>query len=837
MTEGNYWMAEEQSNSEEEEHEEAELTEEDYLTEEEQWNAEEEEHDYRLEADKVDKQHYAELAAQYKWESLKEAREEIINIFSVISHGLGIDPQFVNMIREKEQEKEKKREEEAKRRYTPGNERPMSSASRGGGSPHGGGDSDSSGDDFRSTAGFHVPAAAAPTVPAAAPTVPAAAPTVPAAAATAEKASKKRKRGEEGYTGYGTRKVVGDWLDDQPVAKVWRLTDYKKEDKELAFLKNIPPEFNNPINAKVIRPQHLDAFVYRNVTEADMDTIIKRDGKFWKKLKTHKYHKDTVLRKELGAGPAHFANMYHNHAKKFFHLDKTTNTAVVVYQGDQAYSHLTPTAELIFKEEEKPQEKKYPRPQDVVSETDTYKVWYEANIQPTLAAPTTTAPTTTSSAVPSTSAVPPVAPVASDAAITTSALHHTDQGPEEELLSSEDEDEDTYVNLGHSKHAKPLYSGNDLSVENFSFETLVQLRDDADKVEESGTNIVWQSVNDYTIVQPKAGDCYFLHFKDFNKKSNIFKHVRANGYNWFNRELEPINNEFFKKRAIYFGPEGRIPDFRRTQYFLWKEKKIIVHYSGNDDVVAARFHGNATKTSHPFVTQSSQVVETIRESALTERPMKIYESMSSKAEGGLLSFIHSARNLKQVQNIVALQRVKLNADLNTQTNLVNYTIGSTFLRQPNITHDNCHYMFLLDEDVIREVNDIIKRTTPDDPPLLLFYDTSFNAGGPGSGYVVTHCGLSHPSIRSWNPVTKAFDRPATLILSSMLHHRKFLTGHQQHLDMARSTLNLDQAKCRTIFISDNEFLGLSLWNNAEHALCWNHVKSDVWYKARSLGYR
>ena len=184
-----------------------------------------------------------------------------------------------------------------------------------------------------------------------------------------------------------------------------------------------------------------------------------------------------------------------------------------------------------------------------------------------------------------------------------------------------------------------------------------------------------------------------------------------------------------------------------------------------------------------------------------------------------------------------MERMKLNADLRTQTDLVNYTIGKTFLREPNTTHDNCHYMYMIDEDVIAEVAKIIKRSTPTDPPLQLYYDTSFNAGGAGSGYVVSHLVMSHPQICSWNPTTNDFDRQATMVLSSMLHHRKFQTGHEEHLRIARQTLFLDQAKCRVLFITDNEFQNLPLWENAQHALCWNHEKSDVWYKARQHGLR
>jgi len=642
-----------------------------------------------------------------------------------------------------------------------------------------------------------------------------------------------------------------DWEESHPRAEVWKLDNFDPDSP--TFLHNIPPEKSNPSNAKIINPQAKDAYVFKDIEKKeDIPALLLRDGKVFRKS----YEKPLKLLGFNGtqtryvAAPGHVTNCFHRLADKNVYYLPDTQKVVIVYDGDQNFSHLSEAAEAIFEPDEKPTGTKlFPHPDQTSGEnkkfyTDWYykqfppeqQFFYEKKTSatgtaytPTLRqAPTTKEPqkltepqekqTTEPQTIPNSRTVMRRRTISSATTVT---------------LSGEDDGE-----TGRLLRASPRVTSADKLHSSLRYKTLMEMKQLADKEEEESGSPVWYSSTTHAISEPKGGETYFFHFKDFPTNLDIFTHARADGLNWRQDHLNTIHNEILKKVAYYKLPDGTpTGKFKRIQYYFWNEKKYITQYIGDGSVAEARTHGNATKKTNPYYTQTSQVLKTIRESSVTSTASQIYTRMTSQkdTEAGPFSHTHSVRNRKQIYNAAYLEKAKLTHDLGVQTSLVNFSIESEFVREPRV-RENSHSFICIHKDVQSEVMNIIKKSRPEHPPLMLHYDTSFNAGGKQSGFVASHLVLSHPYVCSKGK-SNEYDSPVNLVISSMLHDRKFQSGHEEHLSIANRILNLDKAQGTYVFVSDNEFKDLTLWDNASHALCWNHTKTDVVYKAKNMGHR
>ena len=620
------------------------------------------------------------------------------------------------------------------------------------------------------------------------------------------------------WQGYGTRLRIqpDEWKDDQPRASFWKLAS-ETDLNNINFLKDMPPDLKNPKNCKIINPQDCDAVVIEGVTKKDVNYVLVRDGKYWKQRHDQtKNFDDGTIKFTYRGGGGQWVNAFQNKVKKHIYFNEKNQTMVVVYDGDMSYSHLTEASERIFAEDEKPTGiKKYPEPSIVCGDNRfRYAEWYKEDYLKRATAERSRSKEKT----PPGSPRPPRSPGPSKSPTTTGR----EEGATDVESSEKEKDSDAESDTEELRQkATPRLEN--YTHEGWSHKHIKKMYEDA--VAED----VWQHVDKFGITEPKAGEVYFLDYKDY--EHNIFKHVRADGYNWNNKTVRPIKNEYLARCGKYVASNGVTGKFRRHQYFIWNQQKLIVHYCGDHSVVSHRRHGNASKDTNVFVTQSVEVLDDIRGLVGKARPAKIYSKLTSKSEKGLLGLATHPRNLEQVRNQQKLEKAKLEAEVGYQVSLVNYSLGQKFVEREKYGEDNNQAFFMIDNKVREEVKNIIAKNKATDKPLIFFYDTSFNAGGPHSGFVVSHLCLAHPYVNAKGQ-TGEFDHSAVIIVSSMLHHRKFKDIHQAHMTFAANELFLHQIKSGSVFISDNEFVKLQLWPNASHALCWNHIQSDVWYKAK-----
>ena len=273
----------------------------------------------------------------------------------------------------------------------------------------------------------------------------------------------------------------------------------------------------------------------------------------------------------------------------------------------------------------------------------------------------------------------------------------------------------------------------------------------------------------------------------------------------------------------------------RYQYFFVAEKKLITHYVGDHTIAVERPHGNATKSTHPFIPSSADVLTTLQQQSRRERPTDIYRTLTSNAPRGTLAMIDLPRNVKQVRNVRAQLTRKLSTDLAWNAHLVNNELRTAnsevdFIRRIDTFRPDAYYLIGIDEGVQAEFKSMARRKQPDDV-LVFMYDTSFNAGGTKSQCLVSHLIVEHDDVVTPGNNLEE-ERPSTLVLSSLIHQRKTRETHTEHMTTADLSFDLSKLGCRSVVVSDKEFENLRLWEGAQHALCWWHLEKDVAYQAK-----
>ena len=186
---------------------------------------------------------------------------------------------------------------------------------------------------------------------------------------------------------------------------------------------------------------------------------------------------------------------------------------------------------------------------------------------------------------------------------------------------------------------------------------------------------------------------------------------KSDCYNWKTKPKRFIaNNTVLFSESEYKMPDKKgtgNPNFKRYQYFFLAEKKLITHYVGDHRIAVERPHGNATKSTHPFVASSANVLTTLAQQSRRERPTDIYHTLTSNAPGGILAMIDVPHNVKQVQNVRAQLTRKLSSDLVWNAHLVNNELLTAnsqvdFIRRIDTFHPDAYFMIGIDEGVQAE---------------------------------------------------------------------------------------------------------------------------------------
>ena len=342
-----------------------------------------------------------------------------------------------------------------------------------------------------------------------------------------------------------------------------------------------------------------------------------------------------------------------------------------------------------------------------------------------------------------------------------------------------------------------------------------------------------------------------MYYRDIRKveghKGNTnydfeLKEARADGYEWRRRSNHFMKQEWCninKSTYHYFDTEtGRIDSTWAKNFYIFpKEDKMIIAYKGDNSLAEKRPHGNAR--TEPAPDHYSRLPEVRAELIdIAGNPPGVTQAEAfrrmtgeDRAGAGQHGVINVPKNTRAVKNIFDQVSQALNNqhDISLNIQLANNIVGGSFLRRAEVLRAENQYIVFAHDDAIREFKDICNNYKGTDP-LMFHMDTSFNAGGKKSGYLITHLLLAHPYITRAR--SGGDQSGVNLPLACMVHQRRTMPTIKQLLVTADDVFEFGKVKHRTILVSDQEYGESSrLWKNATKVYCWNHIRKDVEWQA------
>lgn len=117
--------------------------------------------------------------------------------------------------------------------------------------------------------------------------------------------------------------------------------------------------------------------------------------------------------------------------------------------------------------------------------------------------------------------------------------------------------------------------------------------------------------------------------------------------------------------------------------------------------------------------------------------------------------------------------------------------------------------------------------------LHFYMDTSFDAGGRNSGYLITTISMEHPFVT--RNATGEEQTSVTIPLAAMAHQRKDRVTHQELIMATAEKYKLDSLQTGSSICTDREYKGTRVWDNCKKVICWNHLKENIARKANKMG--
>lgn len=339
----------------------------------------------------------------------------------------------------------------------------------------------------------------------------------------------------------------------------------------------------------------------------------------------------------------------------------------------------------------------------------------------------------------------------------------------------------------------------------------------------------WHDANRYMITDPKGGEVYY--FDSSNLKTAWDKHILKDGVTWEYRHSEFIHNQdFFKRADAYREGKVMVPDFKRYSYFKTQSKEVVVHYVGDESVVRLLPHGNSTKKDGHFVSVSSEVRERIAKHGDGKKPKAIYDEETRVREEGLLGAVNTPRNIRQVQNYQHNLRARTweeRNDISNQVLAMNQYLPEVFVKNVNVTA--YPVVQVATQKMLDEWN-FVKSTLKeleDDTVPVIHYDTTYNMAGMNCSVLT----MEHPFVtRPKNPEQSGVNT----VVAAMFHERRPQGTHDHFI--VNSSLHMKTNDQRTILVVDREFKEVPTMPNQSKALCWNHLKENAAYHAKTEGF-
>ena len=250
------------------------------------------------------------------------------------------------------------------------------------------------------------------------------------------------------------------------------------------------------------------------------------------------------------------------------------------------------------------------------------------------------------------------------------------------------------------------------------------------------------------------------------------------------------------------------PEWKKFMYIFPKEEKMIILYRGNNTDAAVAPHGLSTTNQMPHRKRYPEVKEKAYSTLDTQPAMtsnELFHSQTSKSDTGMIGVLSQMRNTRQAKYLTKTyeEMYRSNSrDLWFNCHLADEIAGGNISRRVEIFKVGEHFMTLIDDAMIKELQYIVKHYKGD-KRLKLHMDTSYNAGGDGSGYLITHLLMENPFITRATSGEK--ESGVNLPLTALVHQRRTRTTHHELLDRADELFKFGKVPCGTTLILDREF--------------------------------
>ena len=690
------------------------------------------------------------------------------------------------------------------------------------------------------------------------------------------KKKRKKRTGTKGNLG-SQKKVKVAWeLDsDQPVAVPLRDGPRELSDYNIAklFTSADYDGYVTEKNARIENPQDGDIYIYRSVEKDALADVARMDGYRWRVKGFRNPKKNSSYYYSEVYAMTAVSEVYHTQFVKRYFRDDVTNQLLVQYSGDPRYGLSNP---LVLKDV--PKDRWYAEPL-VVHPTDVtgnikdkakrYQDYYNSvpadrRMKPVMSERPVVLPPLKEKS--------PSGDDDSDSvafALTQAEKERTVRRPRprerrpgevtpEDTADEDEEDVDDPTGSQGSQGSTSQRVAGKLTYkqatcgktiepwEIMDLKKILQLKKEADRVqaqcESENREPFYQNTMTTYIDNPQPNEVYFRDLKKIeghprNTNYDFERKESEDTYLWRRKHPHFLRQEWcgiFKSTYHNYDQEtGKMnSNWAKNFYIFPKEDKMIIVYKGDNKGAVRMPHRNARSEKAPdhygrFPEVKAQILDIIGQHPEVT-PDEVYRMLSGKdrAGEGLQGVLNVPRNTRSVKNLRDQIYKQAGEDCEIAINLhmAKEIAGGNILRRSEILNTENRYIVLIDDDAIREFNELCKNYKGTDP-LMFHMDTSFNAGGKKSGFVITHLLVAHPYITRERSVDES---GVNFPLAAIVHQRRTMPTINQLLVTADDAFKFDNVKQATVFVSDQEYGETTrLWKKAKKVYCWNHLRQDV----------
>jgi hypothetical protein len=353
-------------------------------------------------------------------------------------------------------------------------------------------------------------------------------------------------------------------------------------------------------------------------------------------------------------------------------------------------------------------------------------------------------------------------------------------------------------------------------------------------------NKLFQDGYRYAINDPKPGDIYCINATNMST-ATWFHDIKLDSYSWSDvtkaSEKNPSNKHSFMmyKYAVFTstghrGQKRKLHSFRKHIYYETHTSNLMFVYKGSLDGVERGRHLNSKHNTRPHITVAKEVAEKIRQAAERgDSAGKTLMELRANVPSGLLADRLLPRNMPQViyQRAVARKTRELSKDQMLYSMLAVRHVGSFCIHHNAV--DFNHYFIGRSEAAVNEFKKALKINEDRKVPTIIGYDTSFETNR--QGYLSPIC-YGHPALRTQRKYGNDHFPNAMAVVQTMIHQTK---DRSNHLDnFAKLDIEFNLKSKDIVIVTDKEFKGSDLIQNAKTVYCWNHVRKAVQRKAAQL---